>query len=34
MNTGEGAFGRDEAQKLANAINQPDGLCNKLPSKH
>ena len=29
-----GAFGRDEAQKLADAINQPDGLCNKPPSKH
>ena len=29
-----GAFGRDEAQKLAEAINQPDGLCNKPPSKH
>lgn len=29
-----GAFGRDEAQRLADAINQPDGLCNKPPSKH
>jgi len=29
-----GAFGRDEAQKLADAINQPDSLCNKPPSKH
>ena len=28
-----GAFDRDEAQKLADAINRPDGLCNKPPSK-
>jgi len=28
-----GAFGRDEAQKLADAINRPDGPCNKPPSK-
>jgi preprotein translocase subunit SecD len=28
-----GAFGRNEARKLADAINQPDGLCNKPPSK-
>ena len=28
-----GAFGRDEAQKLADAINQPNGLCDKPPSK-
>ena len=28
-----GAFDRDEAQKLADAINQPDGPCNKPPSK-
>ena len=28
-----GAFGRDEAQKLADAITRPDGLCNKPPSK-
>jgi preprotein translocase subunit SecD len=28
-----GAFGRDEAQKLADAINQPDGLCDKPRSK-
>src|SRR5690349_14353982 len=29
-----GAFGRDETQKLADAINRPDGLCNKPLSKH
>ena len=29
-----GAFARDEAQKLADAINRPDGLCNKPPPKH
>ncbi len=28
-----GAFAPDEAQKLADAINRPDGLCNKSPSK-
>ena len=28
-----GAFARDDAQKLADAINRPDGLCNKPPSK-
>jgi len=28
-----GAFGRDEAEKLADAINQPNGLCDKPPSK-
>lgn len=28
-----GAFDRDEAQKLADAINRPDGLCNKPPPK-
>jgi preprotein translocase subunit SecD len=29
-----GAFGQDEAQKLADAINRPDGLCNKPPSRN
>lgn len=29
-----GAFGRDEAQKLADTINRPDSLCNKPPFKH
>jgi preprotein translocase subunit SecD len=28
-----GSFERDEAQKLADAINQPEYLCNKRPSK-
>jgi preprotein translocase subunit SecD len=28
-----GAFDRDEAQRLADAINRPDGLCNKPSSK-
>jgi len=28
-----GAFGRDEAQKLADAINRPDGLCSQPRSK-
>ena len=28
-----GAFSRDQAQKLANAVNHPDGLCIKPPSR-